>query len=120
MIRVSQGLPEKVTGLEFLRESQDISEPYDRTVFLSWNLPCRSNTKIDKFIVRCAVKNGQQHVLDKEIIALEGKENFTSIIQEFLPDQEYNCSIQAVSNKTEGAEAFDIFRMEAGGKKTSS
>ena len=112
-----QGLPEKVTGLHFLRESQNISKPYDRTVFLSWELPCRSNTKIDKFVVRCVVKRNQEKVLEREIIVLEGKENFTSIIHEFLPDQEYNCSVQAVSNNTEGVESFEMFKMEAGGKK---
>jgi hypothetical protein len=114
-----QASPEKVSNLIVAQDEPTIDQPYNKTVSISWNLPCRSNAKIEKFEVHCKQVEGQKSELKYSVVAVERQEHFYMDTNELLPDHTYNITVHAVTNEGEqGKEESSILRIKAGCKKS--
>lgn len=103
--------------MRVVKKIQSLNEPYNKTTVLSWNLPCRANGKIDKFLIHCARLDGLYQDFTYEVAVADNRDEYSLSTEDFTPDSRFHISIRAINGDIFGKEFSVNVLIEPGGKK---
>lgn len=98
-----------------INKKQTLTEPYNRTTVLTWQLPCRANGKIIRFDIEC-LRRESEEVLTYEVFVTDHREEYFFSTDDFPPDSHYRVNIRAVTETHKGEELSKMIEIEAGGE----
>lgn len=111
------GTPAKIRNLKVTKEKQELDKPYNKTTLVTWSLPCRSNARIEKFIVKFLRNKDQQYdedIFEQVVNVIDDREDYEVDSKNLSADSSYKVSVWAFANNERGEEEFGVFQIEAG------
>lgn len=98
---------------EVIQTQPKLNEPYNKTTKMAWKFPCKSNGRIEKFVITCQQLNSFNKMA-YEIEMSNKKTQFSISIYDLEPDTGYNTTISAFFGDIKGKTIHKLHHVPAG------